>query len=135
VGKYTYKLEYAPEAFRILSESDSAANKSTLCRAFNCSRPTLYKWIRDFPEFREAVETGLEIGKSRWLDRLSDQAFKPMGQVNNGLIKLITGHVYGITEEPDVNIIVNNSVDPEKILRERGIPIPKIGIGDLDDGT
>lgn len=133
----TYKPEYAKLAFNLLSRSTTAKNKSHLCAAFKCSRPTLTRWLKTHPEFNEAVVSGLEIGKSKWFTKLATHAFKPSVQVNNGLIKLLSAHVYGIKDDAEMNVVVNNTtnLDPEKLMKQRGIPVPAIDIEDIDGGN
>lgn len=38
-------------------------------------------------------------------------------------------------DQVDPAVVINNNVgaDPEKIMKQRGIPIPEIGIGDIDE--
>jgi hypothetical protein len=62
-----------------------------------------------------------------------EHAFQPQATVNNGLIKLLAGNVYGMKEDnPTVVINNNTTVNPHTALKERGIPIPDIGIDDVD---
>lgn len=130
----TYLPEYAQLAFNLLSKATTAKNRSHLCAAFKCSRPTLERWMKKNPEFHAAVTNGLEIGKSKWFTKLATHAFKPTANVNNGLIKLLSANVYGIKDDAEVNVVVNNNVDtdPEKLMKQRGIPVPDIDIEDID---
>lgn len=98
-GTYSYKKEYARLVFDLLAKSNAAKTKSHCCNALQCSRPTFNRWLEQFPEFKEAFETGLEIGKAKWRDRLSRHAFRPTTEVNNGLIKMLSANVYGIKED------------------------------------
>lgn len=133
-GEFTYQNSYADIAFELLSESDTAKTMAHVCHALSCSKPTLHRWIKTFPEFAEAIESGLQIGKMRWRDRLAEHAFEPSQQVNNGLIKLLSSNVYGIKEDADPIAVINiNTADPEKMMKDRGIPIPAIDSEDLED--
>lgn len=134
-NRTTYKPEYAKIAFDTLANSNTAKNKSHLCAAFQCSKPTLLQWMKKHPEFNAAVTSGLEAGKSKWFSRIAENAFEPTATVNNGLIKLLSANVYGIKDEPAVQVNVENNVnlDPEKLMKEKGIPIPNIDIEDVED--
>jgi len=133
----TYRPSYAKKAYQLLKNSSTAKNKSHLCKAFHCSKPTLVRWLRKYPEFNAAVESGLEIGKSKWFDRVAKYAFKPTQEVNNGLIKLLSAVVYGIKED-EKPVIINNvasiSGSFEDMLKAKGIPIPNTGGEDLEFG-
>jgi len=90
--------------------------------------------MKKFPEFNEAVVTGMEIGKMKWRDRIASNAFLPSANVNNGLIKLLSSNVYGIKEDIEpVVIINNNNTAPEAEMKKRGIPIPSVDIEDVED--
>lgn len=115
-GSYSYKPKYADIIFKLLSESDTAKTKSHCCNALQCSRPTLDKWLNQFPEFREAFEAGLEIGKMKWRDRLAEYAFHPSAAVNNGLIKMLSANVYGIHDDPQQ--IALTAPEPIKFIVE-----------------
>jgi hypothetical protein len=131
----TYKKEYALKAYQLLSGSMEAKTKAHLCAAFQCSKPTLLNWMKKNPEFKEAVEQGLKVGESKWRSRIAKYAFEPTSLVNNGLIKLLSSNVYGIKEdiEPAVQVNQYNNSDPEAELVKRGIPIPIIASEDVDD--
>lgn len=130
----TYLPSYPKIAFDLLSKSTTAKNRCHLCAAFSCSKPTLHNWMVKNPEFKLAVEAGLEIGKSKWFSKLAKYAFKSTVQVNNGLIKLLSANIYGIRDDPEPVVIVNNNIesDPEQMMKKRGIPIPQIDIEDIE---
>ena len=134
-GATTYKPDYVQKAFDILSRSTTAKTKSHLCVAFQCSKPTLLNWMKVNPEFRSAVEAGLEHGAAKFRNKIAKYAFKPSAKVNNGLIKLLANNVYGIKEEIDPSVIVNNNVDtnPEQEMKNRGIPVPNVDLEDIDE--
>lgn len=130
----TYDPSYDKIAYDLLSTSDSAKTKAHLCRAFHCSKPTLLNWMKKNPSFKEAVEKGLDIGCSRFMDRIAKHAFEPTSNVNNGLIKLLAGHVYGVREDDGPTVVINNTVDtdPETLMKNRGIPVPQVDIEDVE---
>jgi acyl-CoA synthetase (AMP-forming)/AMP-acid ligase II len=133
-GSYAYLPEYVEIVYKLLSESDTAKTKSHLCYALQCSKDTLLRWMKKFPEFNEAVVTGMEIGKMKWRDRIAENAFEPSATVNNGLIKLLSSNVYGIKDDAEpVVIINNNNISPEEEMKKRGLPVPKVEIKDVDD--
>lgn len=134
-GTYAYKTEYDKIIFNLLSKSSTAKNKSHCCNALQCARTTFNRWLEKYPTLNEAFETGMEIGKKRWMDKIQKHAFKPTTQVNNGLIKLLSAVVYGIKIDSEPSVVVNNNVnsDPEKEMKDRGIPIPKVDVEDVED--
>jgi len=130
----TYKDEYCDIVYKLLSTSADAKNLSDVCSALKCSRNTLIKWRQKHPEFNSAVVNGLEIGKGKWLRKIAEHAYEPTSTVNNGLIKLLSSHIYGIKEDEPAVVINNNiNTDPEELLKEKGIPVPDLGIDDSDD--
>jgi len=133
-GSYKYQPEYDKIAIDLLS-TDECKTKAHLCRALQCSKPLLLKWMREHESFRQAVEDGLELGSAKWREKIRDHAFEPTKEVNNGLIKLLSANVYGIREETDPLVVVNNNIDtdPETLMKNRGIPIPKVDVEDLDE--
>lgn len=134
-GSYAYLPEYAEIVYELLSESDTAKTKSHLCNALQCSKDTLLRWMKKFPEFNEAVVSGMEIGKMKWRDRIAKHAFSPTAEVNNGLIKLLSSNVYGIKDDAEpVVVIHNNNTSPEEEMKKRGLPVPSVDIKDVDDG-
>lgn len=135
-GTTSYKPEYADACYKMLSSSSGAKTKSHCCALLQCSKATLLKWMRKFPEFHAAITDGLEIGKAKWRNKIQRHAYKPSKDVNNGLIKLLSANVYGIKDDSEApNIILNNQndIDPEKLMKMRGIPIPTIENGDIDE--
>lgn len=136
-GSIKYKPIFPKLVYDLLSRSQTAKNKSHCCALLQCKKATLLKWMRKYPEFNEAIVAGLEIGKSKWYSKLATHAFKPSGLVNNGLIKLLSANVYGIKDDSEsTNVVVNTTTitaDPEKIMEQRGIPIPKIDIEDVEE--
>jgi len=127
-----YKPEYCDLAFKILC---SAGKTNThVANALNCTILTIYNWRKKYPAFDEAIKLGKARGEVLWREKIFDFAFKPSGLVNNGLIKLLSANVYGIKDEPEINLVINNnSVDPETLLKERGIPLPNIPINDIEE--
>lgn len=134
-GVDTYLPEYSDIAFKLLSESTTAKTKSHVCKALQCSRPTLFVWMKNHPEFKTAIDDGLALGSVRFRDRIAKYAFKSSALVNNGLIKLLASNVYGIKEDADPALVINNivSTNPEEEMKSRGIPIPSIETGDVED--
>ncbi len=134
-GSLNYHPDMPGIAYNCLAKSSNAKTKSHVCVLLQCSKPTLTRWEKKFPEFRKAIADGLEAGSIKWRNKIAKHAWKPGAKVNNGLIKLLSNNVYGIKEEVDPTIIFNNNteVDPEKLMKNRGIPIPKTDIEDLDE--
>lgn len=134
-GEYSYQEYYCDIVFELLSDSTSAKTKAHCCKALLCSKTTLLRWMKKYPEFNEAVISGLEIGKARWRDRIAKNAFLPSSNVNNGLIKLLSSNVYGIKENAEPTIIINNTntTIPEEEMKKRGIPVPKVDLEDVGE--
>lgn len=98
-GTYTYQPEYPEIIFNLLSKSKDAKTKSHCCHALQCSRSTFDKWLKEFPELKEAFTLGMEFSQKNWRDKLAKYAFLPASEVNNGLIKMLSANVYGIKDE------------------------------------
>lgn len=130
-GVEYYEPHYDAIAFKILKMGKS---KSHVCAALHCSRPTLIRWRKEYLSFDKAVITGLVEGKAKWITKIKGVAFKPAAAVNNGLIKLLVGHMYGMKDEPSTNVVIQTNVDTrpaEEKMKERGIPIPDVTNADL----
>lgn len=133
-GEYSYQEYYCEIVFDLLSSDDGAKTKAHCCKALLCSKTTLLRWMKKYPEFNEAVISGLDIGKARWREKIRQHAFSPSSEVNNGLIKLLSSNVYGIKEDAEpVVIINNNNTSPEEEMKKRGLPVPSVDIEDVDN--
>lgn len=134
-GNYSYEENYCELAYEILS-STACATKADLCVAFHCSKPTIVRWIRTYPKFREAVECGLAAGEKIFRRKIADHTFQPTGKVNNGLIKMMAANVYGIQEDISPLLVVNTNptknTTAEEEMIERGIPMPSFTVPDMD---
>jgi len=135
-GTYSYKPEYCDIVFKLLSSGSKCKTKSHCCYALHCTKNTLINWMKKFPEFKQAIESGLEIGAVKWRNKIRKHAFEPAAGVNNGLIKLLSSNVYGIKEDAEPAVVINNNqnnFDPEAELKKRGIPLPNINFSDSKD--
>lgn len=131
-----YKPEYCLMVYKLLGESDEAKTICHATTALQCSTPTFSSWRKKYPEFDQAVREGLKAGEQKWRAKLREHAFEPSARVNNGLIKLLSSNVYGMKEEPTTQVtVVQQNVDPELYLKERGIPLPGVDLGGVDDVT
>jgi hypothetical protein len=131
-GKYDPDL-YPKIAYQVLS-SNYLKCLTDVAVALDCSTEALIQWRKKFPDFNKMVKKGLAVGEAKFREKLRKHSFKPQGNVNNGLIKMLARNVYGISEE-EPRIIINNTIEqnPEKALKERGIPVPDIPIEDLNE--
>lgn len=131
--------KYNPETFPAIAfdvmSCKPMQTKSHLCRALQCSKRSLYDWIKKYQDFADAIETGLTYGESLFRNKLADHAFKPQASVNNGLIKLLAKNVYNISEDLPTVVINNSNIstDPTDELRKRGIPLPTSNINDVPE--
>jgi len=133
-GEFSYQEHYCEIVFDLLSSDDGAKTKAHCCKALLCSKPTLLGWMKKYPEFKLAIESGLDIGKARWREKIRKHAFSPASEVNNGLIKLLSSNVYGIKEDISPTVVVHtHNSNPEKEMKERGIPFPSVDIEDTED--
>jgi len=134
-GTFSYQSEYNEIVFKLLSTGTQARTKAHCCNALLCSKPTLLKWMKKYPEFNQAIESGLEIGEMKWRDKIRKHAFSPSSEVNNGLIKLLSSNVYGIKEDVDPTVVIHNTntITPEEEMKKRGIPLPKVDNEDIED--
>ncbi len=133
-------IEYVPEkfpelAYDLLANSEEAKTKTHVAVCLQCSKTTVLKWMKKYPEFNQAIVDGLAAGELKWRKKIAEHAWEPSQKVNNGLIKLLSANVYGIKDEPAVQVNVENNVnlDPEKLMKEKGIPIPNIDIEDVEN--
>jgi hypothetical protein len=60
-----YKSEYCEKAEEILSKGKSLA---AVCAHISIGRSTLYEWRDNHPEFREAVNRGMQKCQAFWED-------------------------------------------------------------------
>ena len=110
-----------------------------MCQALKCSKEILETWISNYPSFKNAIDFGLIDGEVIFRDKVSKIALKPTSKINTKLILTLANNVYGIKDEIQQVLIDKSSKenesdkDVEKTMRERGIPIPKIELDDLDD--
>lgn len=72
-----YKPEYCKIATKVLANGESLA---AVCCELDISRPTLYKWRDDNPEFAEALAKGLQKAQRDW-ERLGKQGIE--GEIKN----------------------------------------------------
>ena len=129
-GKYDPDL-YPQLAYEVLSKKH-LQSLTHLANALDCTTEAIVQWRKKYPDFNEQVLKGLASGEEKFREKLKEHTFKPQTNVNNGLIKLLAGNVYGIREESPTVVINNNAnVNTSKALKERGIPEPKIGLEDI----
>jgi len=134
-GAAGYKKKYAKIAFDLLAHSKTAKTKAHVCRKLLITKATLLDWMGKYPEFKEAIETGLLYGEVKWRNQLAEYAFQPTYRVNNTLLKLLSYNVYGISEDPPA-LVINQAISDmsfEERLKARGIPIPDIKIEDINE--
>ncbi len=132
-GNKKYDPSFCQLAFEILS-GDSYKTKAHLCRAFRCSKPTIINWMKRYTDFNDAVISGLAIGEELTREELKKHSDNPGKDVNNGLIKLLAANVYGIKDDQP-NIVINNFSEssPEDEMAKRGIPVPSVGVNDIEE--
>lgn len=63
IEKHIYKPEHAELAKSILSQGFSVAS---VCAEIGISREIAYRWMRDIPEFGEAIKEGQELAQRFW---------------------------------------------------------------------
>jgi hypothetical protein len=101
-NRYMYDTKYngkrtCKRALKFLSAGN---NKSLLIEELKITKSTLFIWMGKYPEFKEAVETGLEIGKGKFLEKVYKCGFDPDNKpTNNSLVKMYANNVYNITSE------------------------------------
>ncbi len=136
---YDNRTKYIDEcdhiAFKILSCSPFSS-KIHLCKTFRCSNDMLLQWSNTHESFNNAVVQGLTDGEIIARELLLKFSFEPSNKVNTNLIKILSNNVYKIEEQlAESKVITNVYKDPEKVLKERGIPIPEIAIEDIENGN
>lgn len=130
-----YHSEYANVAYNILSCSPFSS-RVHLCQAFKCNKKTFNIWYQTELTLQEKVDSGFINGEVLARDLIRDLSLMPASKVNTSLIKILMNNVYSI-EEPvahsDMKVNITSKKSPEEELKERGIPVPKIDIEDLNE--
>lgn len=58
-----YRSDMCAIAEQVLANGESLA---AICAEINITRTTLYEWRETYPEFRDAIERGLQKAQRRW---------------------------------------------------------------------
>jgi hypothetical protein len=138
VEKYNdndFHSEYSIIACNVLSSSPFSS-KIHLCQSLKCNKSTLDTWYRTKIEFMQKVDEGFINGEVLARDLMLMLSVAPASKVNTNLIKILANNVYSIEEQATqapIEVNVNTKVDIEEELKKRGIPLPEIGIEDLNE--
>lgn len=108
-------------------------DENILCLVFRCTKETIAKWKTENESFKQAIEYGLISGEYKFRELLFTLSLLPGKQVNNNILNLLSANVYGIKPDSEISITVGaDSLDPETIMKRKGIPIPEIDTEDLE---
>jgi len=107
VHRTSYKPEFCNTAIAILSDPGNSI--AHLGVALGYSRVTIKNWMKRYPDFREAIIQGLEIGKAQFLTKMNRAAWEPSKDVNNNLINILARNLYGIDADSGPAVIINNN--------------------------
>ncbi len=72
-----YNTDYCTKAAQILSKGKSLA---AVCSQLDIGRSTLYEWRDNHPEFKEALDRGLQKAQEHWED-IGEEGI--MGDIKN----------------------------------------------------
>lgn len=125
-GNPKYNPDTYPQlAFDVLSKK-RLQSLTHLANALDCSKSSIDRWRKKFPDFNNAVIRGLCEGEAKLRDEMNKRAFKPSKDVTMRMISLLAGNVYSIKEDNKQQIINHhyNNTTPEEELLKRGIRIP-----------
>jgi hypothetical protein len=130
-----YDCSFEAIARKVLSKAFKT--KLHLCSKLDCTPEDIEYFIETYPCFKLSVEQGLIEGEVNYRNLVSTASLLNSNIVNTKLLTLMGENCYGIKGEPDtvVNVTQNNSNAPvsEQDLKDRGIPVPQIGMEDLED--
>lgn len=127
-----YKPEYAiklPEMFK------SGEDVAEVCAALNISRATFYNWIKKYPEFEEAYSFAKTLSEA-WWQKLGRAGACGKADINPAIWIFNMKSKFGMKE---TNVIEHTSgeknikIDVTAEMQKRGIPIPDIGMEDIED--
>lgn len=59
----SFKPEYCDLVLQLGAEGKS---KAQMCAAIGISRDTLYRWVKEFPDFSDAISRATELSQSWW---------------------------------------------------------------------
>lgn len=107
-----YKEEYDSIAHHMMQDEDSTLTR--VCVALKVSKPTLLKWMKRHPSFRDAIETGRLIGEEAFRAKIKQHMYEPTSNVNNGLIKMMASNIHNINDTPA--IVINNNQDQKQAV-------------------
>lgn len=107
-----YKEEYAEIAHFMMQDEDATLTR--VCVALKVTKPTLLKWMKRHPDFRNAIETGRMIGEEAFRNKIKTIMYEPTSNVNNGLIKMMASNIHGINDTPA--IVINNNQDQKQAV-------------------
>lgn len=128
-----YTPEYNDLALKVLSRPFKT--KLHLCQKINCTIEALEEWIESYPAFRESIKLGLITGEVQFRNILTAVSLIPSSKVNTKLICLAGENIYGIKSEAEPQIVINNTnsnVVNEQTLKDKGIPVPKKEVEDVE---
>ena len=80
-----YKPEFCDKAREILADGYSVLG---FAGKIGVSKMTVYRWIDQYPEFRDAVKDGQAAAASWWEDRLRDIAYGKDGNATAAIFGL-----------------------------------------------
>lgn len=136
-----YQKSFDHRAYHFLSTT-LLSTRNDLCSLFGCPIETILDWMAEHPSFNHNVVSGINDGERRFKKLLLKMSMLPSSTINTKLITMLSQQAYGYAAQPNVavNNINTNTANAtsgglesaEEILKKRGIPIPKIGIEDIE---
>lgn len=94
-GRTLYNEDYPEKLFKALQRGDTI---SDFCKSERIPRKKFYKWLRRYPEFKEAFDKGREAGKEVWRLRCLIPCINPetgKRYPNTSYHRLLAANIYG----------------------------------------
>lgn len=106
-----------------------------VCVELGICRAAFYKWVKKYPDFAEAYKEGKEKSEA-WWRKLGRAGACGKADINPTVWIFNMKAKFGMSETSNINVNVDAKAEitqsPKDELKKRGIPIPKIAIGDID---
>lgn len=118
---------------RFLDQLEKGRSPGIAAKRIDISRGTAYGWKKEDEEFNAAWKDAVETGLDQIETDLWDSAHEGSSSDMQFILKHRRREVYGNTDQPRANFILNVTLEEHyKRLERLGLPIPQIE-GDYDE--
>lgn len=88
-------------------------SKEAVAGEFNVSEETLYKWIRERPDFAEAIKEGDKLSHKWWEDRGREACSDPLNGLFNATVWIMQmKNRFGYKDVKDTNVNLKAESEP-----------------------